>query len=157
MKPGYFSRKNIVVLTCVSLSSLLYFWLLQKKYICVYLSWNVLLPCALKETTMPCSSPILRDSSSGVTEKLSSASLLYKQELEREREWEEMNVRRRGQTYGWHSKGTVGWMLGGRNRWIKIEIQSRQQEKQEQNINESPRYVPHPNLKCHRRLPKPQL
>lgn len=31
---------------------------------------------------MPCSSPTLRDSSSGVTEKLSSASLCYKQESE---------------------------------------------------------------------------
>lgn len=51
---------------------------LRNWYMSVYLSLYFLLPCALKETTMACSSPTLNDSSSGVTEKLSSASLCYK-------------------------------------------------------------------------------
>lgn len=47
-------------------------------YVFPYLSWYFLLLCALKEIIMACSSPTISDSSSGVTEKLPSASLCYK-------------------------------------------------------------------------------
>lgn len=72
----------------------------------IYLSLHFRLPCALKDTTMACSSPTLRVSSLGVTEKLSSLSLHCKQEWRQtaKEKWFQLNEQQKGRNVEWKGK-----------------------------------------------------
>lgn len=72
----------------------------------IYLSLHFRLPCALKDTTMACSSPTLRVSSLGVTEKLSSLSLHCKQEWRQtaKEKWFQLNEQQKRRNVQWKGK-----------------------------------------------------
>lgn len=131
----------------------------------IYLSLHFRLPCALKDTTMACSSPTLRVSSLGVTEKLSSLSLHCKQEWRQtaKEKWFQLNEQQKGRNVQWKGKEKKKQehkeikkvRKKGKNwRW-KLR---KQRKKKKGKISMDPCCVCH-NLspKCHRGLPKPQI
>lgn len=100
----------------------------------IYLSLHFRLPCALKDTTMACSSPTLRVSSLGVTEKLSSLSLHCKQEWRQtaKEKWFQLNgkqtkkqehkeikkVRKKGKNWRWKLRKQRKKKKKAKYQWI---------------------------------------
>lgn len=124
-----------------------------------YLSLHFRLPCALKDTTMACSSPTLRVSSLGVTEKLSSLSLHCKQEWRQtaKEKWFQLNEQQKGRNVQW--KGKEKKTRAKRNKEgekerekLKVEVEKAKKEKKRQNINGSLLCLPQSEPKMSQRL-----
>lgn len=125
----------------------------------IYLSLHFRLPCALKDTTMACSSPTLRVSSLGVTEKPSSLSLHCKQEWRQtaKEKWFQLNEQQKGRNVEWKGKEKKKQehkeikkvRKKGKNwRW-KLR---KQRKKKRQNINGSLLCLPQSEPKMSQRL-----
>lgn len=126
----------------------------------IYLSLHFRLPCALKDTTMACSSPTLRVSSLGVTEKLSSLSLHCKQEWRQtaKEKWFQLNEQQKGRNVQWKGKekktGAQRNKEGEKEREkLKVEVEkAKKKKKKRQNINGSLLCLPQSEPKMSQRL-----